>query len=254
MHSVIYKKFYRTFVLLLVLGGFVVLFTVPVSSSSLADSAHAVTLESIQQQLNEIFAVLKRISDRIAILLQEAQGKKTPVSTETQIADTVLPPAEPVEVSIVPTVVPVASVSEPVWKFIEVPSRSFAGGLIILYRYSITAGDKDFTVFSARFHVAFGDVSVKDLEVHAFKDEYFSTRAYKIGSAYNNMLYVGRRKGFLESGKQDVDISFENGVSAGLLIPARETRYFELRGFTSGKNTTAYLEVSGEGLSKVVFE
>lgn len=250
MHSFLHKKFYSVLALLLVLGGFVVLFTVPVSSASLANSMHAVTLESIQQQLNEIFAALKRISDRITILLQEAQGKKTPVSVETETANTVLPPMKQVEVTSVLT----APAAELAWKFREVPSRSFAGGLIILYRYSITAGSLDAKVSTARFQIAFGDVSIKDLEVHAFKDEYFSTRAYKIGSAYNNMEYVGRRKGVLESGRQDIEISLEDGVSAGLLIPAGETRYFELRGFTSGKNTAAYLEVSGERLSKIVFE
>lgn len=250
MRPFLHKKFYNALALLLVLGGFAVLFTVPVSSASSADSAHAATLESIQRQLNDIFAVLKRISDRIAILLQEAQGKKTVspevgaeavIPTETEIANTIVQTVEPEVISL--------PIAEPVWKFIEVPSRSFAGGLIILYRYSITAGDKDFTVSSARFRIAVGDVSVKDLEVHAFTDALFFTKAY-----YNKTSSVGKRKGFLESSRQDIEISLENGIVAGLLIPAGDTRYFELRGFTSGKNTAAYLEVSGEGLPKIIFE
>ena len=208
--------------------------SVPFSSSAVQGSANI--FESIQKQLNEILAAIQRIQIRIAELFLEEAAQQQATEPVVSAPETSVPTSAPQEI--------IASV-DPTWRYMPVPTTFLGTGLVILYRFSITAGSSEAVISTVPYALEFADISIKDLEVHAFKDDLFSQKAYEINP-------VGKRRGFVQN---NVPVSIDiSDKTASLVIPAGETRYFELQGITTGKNVSAFAEISANGMQEVRFE
>jgi hypothetical protein len=235
------------FALLLISAGLILALSAPFSSGARAVGQQASTLESIQQQIDNILIAILKIQQRIAELFaqQAAPEVEDPIAVEEPIVsdEPATPTVDVEEVSIEE----VSAVVYPLWKFIPLPSTELAVNLAVLYRLSITAGDKDATVSSIIYTINYGDVSIKDLSIHAFTDVFFSKKAYD-NSAKNDI--IGKRNGFISSGGQTFAIALES-YGAGVIVPAGKTYYFELRGVPLGKNISAFATISAEGLPEV---
>ena len=228
--------------MILVIGAvFVATLSMPFRSFA-KPGTEANVFASIQRQLDEILATIALIQVRIAELLREETLQQQQVVEESLT----LPPVEaPSASSSDVSPQEISTSTEPVWKFVPVPTTYLGSGLVILYRLSVTAGSDNLTLSSVPYTVSYADISIKDLEVHAFTDELFSQKAYEINP-------VGKRRGLIQSG---ASISIEiSDKTSSLIIPAGKTRYFELQGITSGKNVSAYTTVVGNELQEVRFE
>ncbi|GEM_PF-6733639 len=246
------KKFPYAFVLLVVAAGLVVALSVPLSSG-VGQYQKATVLESIQRQIQEIAAAIEQIQLRIAELLLGTIIVPEPQEEQFEEAPAVLPEesqedlAETYDVVVrTPEIGTDAVVSaKPMWEFVSLPSTFLSEGLAILYRFSVTAGSEDETIPSVAYTITYADITIKDLEVFAFTDDLFYTKAYGINP-------VGKRNGIMPSGETAVLLISDKTTS--LVIPAGETRYFELRGITTGKNIAAIATISAEGMEDVVLE
>ncbi|OGZ44874.1 MAG: hypothetical protein A3J54_00420 [Candidatus Ryanbacteria bacterium RIFCSPHIGHO2_02_FULL_45_13b] len=198
-------------------------------------STHATLLESIQQQLNEIIAAVARIQVRILELIaEEAQSPRQDIDNK------------------LPEIPATSTSTEAVWKFVPIPSLYLSQPLTILYRFSITGGTTDTIIPSVAYTVAFGDISIKNLEVYAYSDELFSVPAF-LRNTVTKENRVGKQTGFLDSSSGLVSVLFDQGPPQ-VKIPAGETYYFELRGTVVAKNKNAFLTIAAEGLSEIRLE
>ena len=231
---------------------FILALSAPASPSAASSTQHATLLESIQQQLNEIIAAVARVQARLVELLEEAA--QSPIADTGSLPPSAVLPAEtasaplPVEES---TVVPTAP-SGPVWTFLELPSTYLAQPLSVLYKFSITGGAEDAVIPSVTFVYQIADVSVKNLEVFAFSDEFYTLPAFLRNTAADRNR-VGRYVGYLDPGLSELTILFDQGPPS-VIIPAGKTYYFELRGTVVGKNTAAFLNIAAKGLPEVMLK
>ena len=232
---------------------FILALSAPASPSAASSVQHATLLESIQQQLNEIIAAVTRIQARLAEILEET-ANMPPIADTGSLPLPAVPPAEttsvplPVEES---AVVPPAP-SGPVWTFLELPSTYLAQPLSVLYKFSITGGAEDAVIPSVTFVYQIADVSVKNLEVFAFSDEFYTLPAFLRNTAADRNR-VGRYVGYLDPGLSELTILFDQGPPS-VIIPAGKTYYFELRGTVVGKNTAAFLNIAAKGLPEVMLK
>lgn len=216
--------------------GFLFVTAFPVLSS---DKTQASTLQAIQLEIQRVAAQLARIVEMVGrlIAMQSAPQEQVPV---VSIPEEVKLPSDTEEKT--------ASTSEeimkiyPLFESLPLISTSSQGGLIVLYRFSITAGTEQAVLESVQYRITYGDVSLRDLEVHAFSDPQFSKRAF-------NEKPIGKLKGYLQGGESRGQLPL-NAYGA-ITIPAGETRYFEIHGTTSGKNINAFVTTSIEDLPAV---
>lgn len=209
-------------------------------------STHATVLESIQQQINVIMAAIVRIQARIAELVKE-QTAQTPLTQPTEEQQSKESPTE-VAATSTTSDKPAAS-KNPLWRFIQLPSTDLTEPLVVLYHFSITAGTADATISSATFTITQADVSLKNLEVYAFSDEFFSVPAF-LRNVATKRNRVARQIGYIGSNASTLSLLFDQGPPS-VFIPAGQTYYFELRGAVVGKNRDAIVTVLAEGLSLV---
>lgn len=213
--------------------------------------SHATALESIQQQINAIVAAIVRIQARIAELLAET-ARPAPARPEEQVVETGAK-TTPAETTAATSSSETSAVSsKPIWKFISLPSLYFNQPLAIFYRFSITGGTADAIISSVTFDIAYEGVSIKDLEIYAFSDEFFSVPTF-LNTNNTKKNRVGKKSGFLEASGQTVSIVLEHGASP-MRILAGEIYYFELRGTPVAKNIGAFVTVSAEGLPQIRLE
>lgn len=234
------KRFNTGFIYLGITAILILALSAPASPS--AASIHATLIESIQQQINEIVAAIARIQIRILELMaEEAQLKKNDVVELVEIPEPINTNEEAV-----------STATDPVWKFVSLPSTYLAQPLAILYRFSITGGAADTIIPSVTYTVTLADVSIKDLEIYAYSDELFSIQAF-LRSTATKRNRVGRQIGYLNAEKNTVTILFDQGPPS-VAISAGETYYFELRGTVVAKNKGAFVTIAVEGLSEIKLE
>ncbi|TSC69319.1 MAG: hypothetical protein G01um101470_1060 [Parcubacteria group bacterium Gr01-1014_70] len=246
------KRYHTGFIYLVVAAILVLALSAPASPS--AASTHATLLESIQQQINDLVAAVGRIQARILELLAEAA--KSPATIPE-----VMPEKKAEELSIGTTTEPSAEVkveesttsTEPVWKFMPLPSTYLTEPLALLYRFSITGGAKDAIIPSVTYTITPVDVSIKDLEIYAFSDELFSAPTF-LNAKATKRNRVGKQVGYVDSQNQTVSILLDQSISSQITIPAGETYYFELRGTLVGKNSGAFATISAEKLPEIRLE
>lgn len=231
------KQFRAGFIYLIVVTVFVLALSAPASSSLV--STRATLLESIQQQIYEILAAVGRIQARIEELI--AQAAKPPVEAPTEPA----PPETSGELE-------TSSSTELVWKSLPLPSTYLSEPLVILYRFSVTGGTGDTIVPSVAFTYTLFDVSIKNLEIYAFSDEFFSMPTFLRNSAAKQNR-AGKQVGYLDSSSKAVSILFDQGPPT-VTILAGKTYYFELRGTVIGKNKDAFATIAMEGLPAVTLK
>ena len=212
-------------------------------SPSSGSNGKAATLQSIQLEINRIIALIISIQERILVLLREQSATSEEKTVTTQESSQAPAPSLPVAQEVKKDV----DADAPVYEKLSLPSHALPGGLGILYRFSVTGGSKDVTIPSFRFLITYSDISIKDLTILAYEDADLSRRAYS-----TVLDYTGKRAGFLDGGEATVDVSVSDG-SLPLVIRAKTTRYFELRGTTSGRNVSAYVSVMLEGFPKEEF-
>ena len=242
------KKFHSIFLSILTVAILILALSAPTVSINAA--THATLLESLQQQLNEIFAAVLRIQSRIEELLLEAAKPMVPKPADTM---EVSPPA-PIAPVAIETPVETTSPQDaaPLWKFEPMPSTVLTTPLAILYRFSITGGTESAVIPSIILTYSYTDVSVKNIEVFAFSDANFSVPTFlRSAAAYQNR--VARYRGYLDSSVNKLTILFDQGPPTVQVKPG-ETYYFELRGTPVGKNRGAFLTISVNELSAITFE
>lgn len=218
----------------------ILLLALSTSAVSSVTSTQASLLDSIQKQLTDIIAAVARIQARLLELVAEE------VRVQEQNANNM--PAEPPRDTAGEAQV-LSPSAEAVWKFIPVPSLYLSQPLSILYRFSITGGTTDTTISSVTYAITLTDVSIKDLEVYAYSDEFFSVPAF-LRDATTKKNRVGKKPGFFDTSANTTSILFDQGPPA-VKIGAGETYYFELRGTVVAKNKNAGMRISGEGLSEI---
>jgi hypothetical protein len=240
------KNCYSLFTLVIFSAGLVLALSIPVSFSQ-AENNQASVLESIQQQLDEILSALLRLQVRLDEIIAEQASSLIVGEANTNVMEN---SAEDTAVSPVPMEKENSTTTYPLWEFMPLSSMNLTTNLAVLYRFSVTAGEKDAVILSVTYTITHQDISIKDLKVHAFSDNLFSVRAYDNATKDD---IVGRRNGFVAPGVETFTIALENNT-AGVVIPAGKTYYFELRGVPLGKNISAFAKVSVEGLPEVTLE
>ena len=209
----------------------------------------ATLLEGIQQQINEIVAAIARIQARILELVAE-QAKKTPAISKEPLKESGV--AESVEIPAKTDSETASTSTDPVWKFMPLPSTYLTQPLAILYRFSVTGGTADMTLPSVKFTVALADVSIKNVELFAFSDEAFSLPTF-LRNSTTKQNRVGRQIGFIDPNNSTMTILLDQGPPAVKILAGR-TYYFELRGTVVAKNKSAFLTIGAESLSSLTLE
>ncbi|PJE64451.1 MAG: hypothetical protein COU90_03320 [Candidatus Ryanbacteria bacterium CG10_big_fil_rev_8_21_14_0_10_43_42] len=149
-------------------------------------------------------------------------------------------------------VAPPADIEEPAVNvrtdYIPLVSHNLQEGLVVLYKFSVTAGpDRPEVIDTFTFVIEKQDISLKRLELYAFADSEFTTSAFTTNPA-------GKYTASLDDERKTVRITITNGEGTPAKIPAGETYYFELRGISAGKNISARITTILEGFAAEILE
>ncbi len=135
----------------------------------------------------------------------------------------------------------VSSVLKQLYTRLSIPTNTLSNGTLTLYRFSAFApkGGGDIKISSFNVGTSKSGAVLSDLGLYAYADSGFSMQAYASNP-------VGTQSGTISTEIVDMNVG---SAGAPIVIPDGATRYFELRGTVSVIASSAYLNVSVEGLT-----
>jgi hypothetical protein len=122
---------------------------------------------------------------------------------------------------------------------VPVPTRALTEGSNILYRFKVTAGNKDYTINNETFYLRQKGTLIDHLKFSIFADTSFTTAGREV--TLPDKDYSGTEA------LQTIQVNFEP-----LVIPKGETRYIELKAFIATKKDVASITTGHKGLDDVM--